>query len=331
MKVYVQAPADLCSGGPELLHQLVGELRSQGVNAYIFYRKPRSTVNPRYEQYNVCVEEPQDEVGNLIVLPEVGTHLAKKFKRATVAIWWLSIDNYFESVNSFNETGFRGKLLSLARKPLAIGSMAHLEHFSQSWYARDFLESRGFQPRMLSDFLSDSHLVTETSSVREDRIALNPKKGLATNQRLFDTFPHLEFAPIKGLSPKAVADLLRSVKLYIDFGAHPGKDRIPREAAMAGCCVVTGLRGAARNEFDVYIPSLFKLDEEDPSFLAKFASVTSMIFDNFEEVSQEFDLYRNVIRLEPDVFRSQVRDIFAKPFGVSASIPAGARGFSTTP
>lgn len=29
---------------------------------------------------------------------------------------------------------------------------------------------------------------------------------------------------------------MRKAKVYIDFGFHPGKDRIPREAVMCGAC-----------------------------------------------------------------------------------------------
>jgi len=46
-----------------------------------------------------------------------------------------------------------------------------------------------------------------------------------------------------------------SRKLYVDFGKHPGKDRMPREAAVHGCCIITGRRGAAGNPFDIPIPN----------------------------------------------------------------------------
>lgn len=50
-------------------------------------------------------------------------------------------------------------------------------------------------------------------------------------------------------------------KVYIDFGNHPGKDRIPREAAISGCIVITGKRGAAAFAEDVCIPETYKFDE----------------------------------------------------------------------
>ena len=48
------------------------------------------------------------------------------------------------------------------------------------------------------------------------------------------------------MTPEQVVDLMSESKVYIDFGNHPGKDRIPREAVINGCCVITGVRGSAR-------------------------------------------------------------------------------------
>ena len=45
---------------------------------------------------------------------------------------------------------------------------------------------------------------------------------------------------------------------YIDFGPHPGMDRLPREAALAGCVVVTNREGAANFDEDTPLPSQFK-------------------------------------------------------------------------
>ena len=49
---------------------------------------------------------------------------------------------------------------------------------------------------------------------------------------------------------------------YIDFGPHPGMDRLPREAALAGCVVITNCEGAANFEEDIPLPPEFKF----PSF-----------------------------------------------------------------
>ena len=61
------------------------------------------------------------------------------------------------------------------------------------------------------------------------------------------------------LSPEQVQAMLKKAKVYIDFGGHPGMDRIPREAALAGCIVVTNREGSAAFRQDVPIPSQYKI------------------------------------------------------------------------
>lgn len=40
------------------------------------------------------------------------------------------------------------------------------------------------------------------------------------------------------------------------------KDRIPREAAILKCCVITGKRGSANNNQDILIPDEYKFSDE---------------------------------------------------------------------
>ena len=74
--------------------------------------------------------------------------------------------------------------------------------------------------------------------------------------------PDIEWRPIEKMTPAQVQELLAQAKIYIDFGNHPGRDRIPREAAISGCVVITGKRGAAANDIDINIPAEFKFDEK---------------------------------------------------------------------
>ena len=74
----------------------------------------------------------------------------------------------------------------------------------------------------------------------------------------------LDWVPIENMTPREVGELLASAKVYVDFGEHPGRDRIPREAALAGCVVITGTRGSAGNGIDIPIPSEYVIGEDSP-------------------------------------------------------------------
>ena len=68
------------------------------------------------------------------------------------------------------------------------------------------------------------------------------------------------------MSRAEVRKALCTVKVYADFGSHPGRDRMPREAALCGACVLTNRRGSANFAEDVPLPTLYKLDQDDPAF-----------------------------------------------------------------
>jgi len=80
----------------------------------------------------------------------------------------------------------------------------------------------------------------------------------------------ITFSPIgKGeggrerMTGEEVVALLKRSKVYIDFGPHPGMDRLPREAALAGCVVITNREGAADYDEDVPLPNEFKIKSFD--------------------------------------------------------------------
>jgi len=60
-----------------------------------------------------------------------------------------------------------------------------------------------------------------------------------------------------------VIKLLQKAKVYIDFDYHPRKDRLPREAAILGCCVITRKRGSAKFFEDVPIPDEYKFEDKE--------------------------------------------------------------------
>ena len=108
------------------------------------------------------------------------------------------------------------------------------------------------------------------------------------------------------MTPDQVNSLLGSVKVYIDFGEHPGKDRFPREAAMAGCCIVTGKQGSAGNDIDIAIPRKYKIDERESDFIKSFKTIINSIFIDLDGSQKEFEIYRKKIQEEPADFKRDV-------------------------
>lgn len=309
------------TGGPELLHQLVYELRDIGHDAYIcYYPFDSDHQTPKaYQHYNIPQSKFLDADGMIIVIPEVLTNLVRIITKAKIILWWLSVDNYY------NRTGesmlldslraakslFSFRKFGLNRVPLF--GLGAVEHVCQSNYALEFLARNGLRGSMLGDYVVETYTCNpQLMRERKRVVCYNPKKGMKNTNKLIRACPEIKFIPISGLSAQGVRDLLSSAMIYIDFGHHPGKDRLPREAAIAGCCVITGCRGSAENDVDIPIEKKFKIDEGNRGWEEEFRKLTMEIFDNFDKMSPTFDYYRSYIRSEREVFQRQIKDIFGE-------------------
>jgi hypothetical protein len=94
-------------------------------------------------------------------------------------------------------------------------------------------------------------------------------------------------------------------KVYLDFGHHPGKDRIPREAAISGCCVLTNREGAAGNDRDIPIPDTYKFS--DPlTQLPLIAETVQACLRQYERRIFEFEPYVKMIAGERARFAAEV-------------------------
>jgi hypothetical protein len=190
--------------------------------------------------------------------------------------------------------------------------MKNFRHFAQSQYASNFLQENGLSAEMLTDYLSDEHVGERQlhTTNRLNRICFNPKKGMQVTRYLQDRFPQFEFIALENMTSAEVRETLELSKIYIDFGNHPGKDRLPREAALAGCCVITGRRGSAGWHEDVPIPDVLKLDEGTQDFAEQFRGRVEQVFLNYDKFYADFESYRTTIRTEKSHFFEQVKLIF---------------------
>ncbi|UQX87942.1 hypothetical protein M6D93_16790 [Jatrophihabitans telluris] len=295
MQLIVMCPDGPITGGVEALHQLVDAAARQSIDASICYYPPgRSEIVPAYAHYQVPVATHVPDNSDVVVLvPETSPLVLTVLHRARKALWWLSVDNFFGK-QALSVTDDDPALLTELLQPAAM-----VTHLSQSAYARDFLFRRRVRSAMLTDYLSDAFVQRATqlqSQPKKDLVLYNPRKGLAFTERLIAASQSvLEWQPIEGLTADGVAELLGSAKLYVDFGEHPGRDRIPREAAISGCAVITGRRGAAGFAEDLPVPQRFRLDEQSPGVVEEFLAVATDTLTRFDEVSQEFGPYREWI------------------------------------
>jgi hypothetical protein len=299
-------------GGPELLHQLVHTLGGIGRDAAIVYFPfDRDWTTPReYERYQCpVVRSIEDEPDTVVVVPEVFAHVADSLKKAQPAIWWLSVDNYR---GNFDTRGLRKTWWRRTLKPVSWEHPGVL-HLCQSAYALDYVQSTLHGTgRVLSDFLADEYLAAaDLDRDREDVVLFNTKKGAGATRRIMRVAKGVRFRPLVDMTRDEMRRALRTAKVYIDFGPHPGKDRIPREAAMLGCVVLVGRRGSAAFAEDVALPERYKLPFR-PGVSRKAAALVADVLRDHPAHWRFQETYRDRIRREPADFLAQVIGVFGQ-------------------
>ncbi|MCR4642538.1 MAG: hypothetical protein K5697_10985 [Lachnospiraceae bacterium] len=312
--VYVVCPQCIKTGGPELLHQFVYWINYYCGNAMIAYYvtdEKMRLCHPELAAYvagHICrYDEIEDSAENAIIIPEGWPYLATEARKAVQYFWWLSVDNYCSCIQ---DTGKAYKVLE------EIDRHTYL-HMYQSEYAKDFLLKRGINEEKLihlGDYINQAYLDQReiaSKTKKEDIILYNPKKGKEFVDSLRSHAPDMCWKAIEKMTTEEVGELMRRAKIYIDFGNHPGKDRIPREAAMSGCIVITGKKGSAAYDEDVPIPAMFKIDEKGGEEI--FGDVVSLIRDSLKHYVERtvlFESYRNRIIMEKEEFIDELKQIF---------------------
>lgn len=289
-KIYIVTPPATLTGGPEALFQLSDAINKQGGHGItLFTSNHHDPIPSDYKKYETKTEQLEISPENLIVFPEIWTESVKdpNLSNITKAIWWLSIDNGYhrESVDYQAET----------------------LHLYQSYYAEDFLKSKGAKNILpIFDYLSDSYFEERNLNEKKNRICYSIKGQHIANQ-IKPLLPDYEFVMLKGMTRDGVIETLRQSKVFIDFGHHPGKDRIPREAAMLNNCVITNRKGSANFQKDVPIFDIYKVENED---IEQMVNLIRDCIENFNERINDFENYRKEIINQKSEFFEQVKNLF---------------------
>ncbi|MDD6333630.1 MAG: hypothetical protein PUB04_04100 [Clostridia bacterium] len=304
MTFYNVCPAGIESGGPELAHQMCHRLDELGCDAKMYYItsnviEPQDVpASGKYLKYNTQHAVSLSEIENpqsVVIFNEGATGLIPLVKGCRKVLWWMSVDNYLINTD--------GRDIDVIRQENEL-------HIVQSKYAyeyvRNVVKADESHIMYVSDYIGDIYM-TEVPEIPRHNIALyNPKKGLDKIKPLIERISWLKWVPLIGLTEEDMVAYMHIAKIYIDFGNHPGKDRIPREAATCGCCIITNRKGSAVFYEDVSIPDKYKFGSETD--YDDIEQRIRYICDNFYEAKKDFDEYRMRIRQEKAKFNSDVEN-----------------------
>ncbi|MBO7483080.1 MAG: hypothetical protein J6U17_04255 [Kiritimatiellae bacterium] len=314
--VYVVCPAHVATGGTEAAHALCYELLKLDISAFMLYINVKdfgAVVHERFKRFNVpYVLTVEDSANAKLVIPETCTDFIPRFPLMTKYIWWLSVDNYTRPLKVCGPRDMINLLRDRLFKRNVNFKDASIVHMCQSQYAMVFVRRMGAtNAHFLMDYLGKEHLEPiDMSAHREDVILYNPAKGLTFTRRIIKASPKsFRFIALQSMSPVEVHDWCRRAKVYIDFGNHPGKDRFPREAVMAGCIVITSRRGAAAFHEDMPIDDCYKFKDVQ-SEIPKIVDLISDCLEHYDSRQLDFEDYRAFIREDHQRFIRQTKAIF---------------------
>lgn len=296
MKTYFLCPRTR-TGGPENIHQMCDYLRSIGHDTYIYYfPNPQDEYTCTYPEFtHICIADSiEDAPTTLVIVPEI--HEIRKFRKmlpkSVLALWWMSFTN--------------ACLFNVMRYNVAEHNVIHLFH---SYY----------EYAMVRPFLSPTTpWFFASECIHDDFLQLQPDDYVDTKENIVcyngvkDTMTpficnilKVPCINLKNLPRIAVMEALQKSKLYIDFGFHPGKDHLPREAAMCGCVVITNKSGSAAYAEDVPI-------REKVLFEKDLLQVIPRMFEEYKEVYKNQEHYRTRIKEEKNIFQENARFFMLK-------------------
>lgn len=331
-KVYVLYPKGVRTGGPEALHQLVHGLRALGVPAALVPHpdtvgRERVTAYRRYDAPEARL--PRDVAGSVVIAPEIHVRELDQFREARTFCWWLSIDNspLFRAERRFAD--WRAGLadpwrlrdaksaLDLVRRGMSRWRLRlrRSEHLAQSEYARLYLADRlGIDAASLSDYLptntTPEFVQRKGSHSALPRVAYNPAKGARLTDGVIAAMGRdVTWDPISGLSHEGVTEHLSQADVYMDLGPHPGRDRMPREAALSGAVTIVARRGSGALPQDVPIPDGHKVSVVQTDPVAGAVEVLRRVMNNADQAFRDQAPYRRWIAGQEDQFRVEVEQL----------------------
>jgi len=324
--IYILCPANLSTGGPEELHQLGAQLIATGKNVFMCYDQYNSEgfktpVHDNYKKYNVpfCLEI-ENTKDNIVIFPETYSYKLwdKEFSKTQRAVWWLSVIFYLKTLEN-TQLRFKKKQFYSIKKffrKYPIPTIKRLKepgisHIAHSFFSLDFLKNNGIQPiGQISGYMDEVfHLESNWREQKEDIVIYNAIKNGEFLNKIIQRTPQLKWQPLQQMTLDEIADWMKKAKVYIDFGFHPGREKMPREAVLLNCCLIAGKQGSAKYKEDMPISDDYHFEDTEEN-LPHIISKIKDCFLNFDERIKDFTDYKILISNEKKLFQESVNFVF---------------------
>lgn len=335
-RIMVLYPRGLNTGGPEALHQLVDELRRQGQDATLVPLRETAAIArvAAFAEYDAPeTDQIDDSPGNAVIAPEGVLDRLRDVRRAQRVCWWLSIDSSapffprqetkdrrFTDALGVRHVGWSPNIASAAYRRIAAhrprrALLDSALHLTQSAYARAYLQTHlGISGTMVTDYIPRGVIdvvARKPLAERGHTVAFNPKKASWAPSLIGASLPGIQWRPLVGLDRRGVAELLADTTAYFDPGYHPGRDRMPREAALLGGVTLLARRGAGAYWEDSPIPWEHKVSPGSGFLEGARRALTAVVEDPGAAAFAQTE-YREWIDLDRARFSREVGRSFVR-------------------
>lgn len=336
-EIYIYSPSNIVSGGVNSLHLLCKALISKGFNAKMYYIEPPAWFfeNRIIKQFNVpyCVTINDSET-SLLVVPEAVTNLLGNFSKLQKMVYWLGIyfyfkskphrsfltfkpfrrlfycSNYFgQSANWFHKIAKQVNYWNKANDPIWSNGTLHI---SNSQYAAEFVKSMGVQQVfVLHNPVRNEFYDHKVNAARSKTILFGPKMPNSIINKVAKTAKGFECIRLKRLNPETLSELYQKAMLFVELGNFSGRDRMPREAVLSGCVIISSTNGSAAHYNDLQLPEYYKINTHKPcltELINKIAAVTA----NYSYHYGQMQTYIDYLNYEKNEFENTVSGIFTR-------------------
>ena len=111
------------------------------------------------------------------------------------------------------------------------------------------------------------------------------------------------------MTREQVVEALKQTLVYIDFGHHPGKDRVPREAIASNAVIFVNDQGAASHYLDYPLDDFYKFSAPDV-YSGSLLQKVKQVIANVEPHLNHQIYFQQKVFLEKEEFDLQVKSFF---------------------
>ena len=122
---------------------------------------------------------------------------------------------------------------------------------------------------------------------RGNTVLYNPAKATPFMHEIIAACPGIEWKPIQGMT-------------------RAGRERMPREAALCGCCLITSKIGSAYYYMDFFHD--YKFDSK-PEHMWAIVRKIQYVLDHYEECRKDFNMFRILLNDDRKKMEKQCTDV----------------------